>query len=241
VRAETRHSLKEDRFSRTTMEVAERTAHWTIEHKTKLIASLVIVLVVVAGVLGGWSYLNSQDQKASAELGQAVRTLDAQVRPSGTTGQPNLLSFASAQERSTAARKQLEPIINKYPHTATADIAQYFLGVTAADLGDNAAAERSLDIAGGTHNKDLAGLAKLALASLYRKEGKDSQAIDLYRQLIDKPTATVSKTTAQLELASLYETRQRNSEARKIYQQIQKDNPNTEAASLASAKLGDLK
>jgi TolA-binding protein len=43
-----------------------------------------------------------------------------------------------------------------------------------------------------------------------------------------------------MELASLYASKQQTAEARKIYEQLQKDNPNTEFASLASAKLQEL-
>jgi TolA-binding protein len=76
---------------------------------------------------------------------------------------------------------------------------------------------------------------------VYRQEGKDVQAIELYKQLIAKPAQTVGKVTAQMELASLYEAKQQTADAKNIYQQIQKENPATEAASLASQKLAALK
>jgi tetratricopeptide (TPR) repeat protein len=81
----------------------------------------------------------------------------------------------------------------------------------------------------------------LALASVYRTENKDAQAVDLYKQLIDKPTIVVSKATAQLELAGFYESRQKPDEAKKIYDQVAKDNPSSEAASLAQRRAAALK
>jgi tetratricopeptide (TPR) repeat protein len=241
VRAETRRSLKEDRFRGATIEVAERTAHWSVEHKSKLITFGIIVVVVLAAVLGAWSYLSSQDQKASVALGQAVRTMETQVRPAGVPPQPNFPSFASSQERATAAKKQFQEVVDKYPHTHTADVARYFLGLTSNDLGDNAAAERHLGEVASIHDKELAALAKFAQAAVYRKENKDAQAIDLYKQLIDRPTATVGKVTAQLELASFYQAKQQPAEAKRIYEQIQKENQGTEAGSLAASKLAELK
>ena len=74
MRAETRHRLKEDRFSRATIGAAEATVHWTEEHKSKLIIGGLILAVVLAAAFGGWYYLNQQDQKASVLLNQAVRT-----------------------------------------------------------------------------------------------------------------------------------------------------------------------
>ncbi len=120
-------------------------------------------------------------------------------------------------------------------------MARYFVGLTASQTGDNAAAEHNLQEVAKSSNKDLASLAKLALASLYRAENKDAQAVDLYKQLIDKPTTAVNKVSAQLELANFYEGRQKPDEAKRIYDQIQKENPATEAASAAQQRAGKLK
>ena len=138
MRAETRHQLKQDAFSRVTIDAAEKTAHWTVEHRSTLIIGAVVAIVVLAAVIGGWYYLNTQDEKASLELSQAVRTMDTQLRPAGTPAQPDFPTFTSAKERAEAAKKQFQAIVDKYPHTRTADMAHYFLGVTAANLSDNA-------------------------------------------------------------------------------------------------------
>ena len=241
MRAETRHQLKQDRFSKVTFEAAERTAHWTSEHQVKLVAAVIAVAVIAAIAFGGWYYINSQDEKASAELSTAVRTFETPVRPAGVPAQPGYDSFGSSQERATAARKQFQTIVDKYPRTHTADMARYFVGLTSSQLGDNAGAERNLQEVSSSGNADLAALGKFALASVYRTENKDSQATDLYKQLIDKPTLVVSKATAQLELAGFYESRQKPDEAKKIYDQVEKENPSTEAASLAQRRAAALK
>jgi TolA-binding protein len=241
VRAETRHQLKQDRFSKVTLEAAENAAHWSEEHKTKLTAIVIAVVVVAAIALGGWYYINTQDEKASAELATAVRTFETQVRPAGVPAQPGFDSFGSSQERATAARKQFQAIVDKYPHTHTADMARYFVGLASSQLGDLAAAESNLQAAAGSSNADLSALGKFALASVYRTENKDIQAVELYKQLIDKPTIVVSKATAQLELAAFYESKQKTDEARKLYDQVAKDNAGTEAASLAQRHITALK
>jgi len=241
VRAETRHQLKEDRFSKATLHAAEQTVHWTVEHQSKLLIAGIVVAVIALIGFGGWYYINSQDEKASIQMGAATRVLEQQVRPAGVPAQPGFPSFASAQERATEARKQFQAIVDKYPHTRTADMARYFVGLTSSQLGDYAAAERNLQEVAKSSNKDLTALAKFALASVYRAQNKDAQAIDLYKQLIDKPTDTVSKVMAQLQLASLYESSQQPLEAKRIYQQIVKENPKTQAESLAQSKLQSLK
>jgi tetratricopeptide (TPR) repeat protein len=241
VRAETRHQLKQDRFRQGTLDAAENAVHWSVEHQSKLVVAVIAVVVVGAIAFGGWYYVNQQDDKASGELTTAVRTFETPVRPVGVPPQPGTDSFASPQERATAARKQFQQIIDKYPHTHTADMARYFVGLASSQLGDNAAAERSLQEAAGSSNSDLAALGKFALASIYRAENKDAQAIDLYKQLIDKPTLVVSKVTAQLELADYYASKQKRDDAKKIYDEVAKENPSTEAASLAQRRVAALK
>ena len=241
MRAETRHQLKQDRFSKVTLEAAENAAHWSEEHQGKLIAATIAIIVIGVLAIGGWSYLNLQDEKAGAELSTAVRTLETPVRPAGMPPQPEYDSFASPAERATAARKQFQAIVDKYPHTHTAGMARYFVGLTAAQLGDNASAESNLRQAAGASNAELAALGKFALASVYRGENQGTQAVDLYKQLIAKPTLAVSKATAQLELAELYESQQKPDEAKKLYDQVAKDDPSSEAASFAQRRIAGLK
>jgi TolA-binding protein len=241
VRAETRHQLKQDAFSRVTIEAAEKTAHWTVEHRSTLVISGAVVAVVLAAVIGGWYYLSTQDEKASLELSQAVRTMDTPLRPAGTPAQPDIPSFTSVKERAAAAQKQLQAIVDKYPHTRTSDMAHYFLGVAAANLSDNAGAERNFKDVASTGNRDLAAVAKIALASLYAQSNRTKDAIALYQELINKPTASVSKVTAQLQLAELYQNSNQPLDAKRLYEQIKKENPANEAGQVATQKLAALK
>jgi predicted negative regulator of RcsB-dependent stress response len=241
VRAETRHQLKQDKFSRTTLQVAEQTVHWTAEHKAKLIAGMVIVVVVVSAVLGVFYYLAKQDEKASVDFTNAVQTMNSPIRPAGMPPQPDYPSFASSSERATAAHKQFQAIADKYPHTHAADFARYFLGVTSSQLGDYAAAERELKPVTEFHNADISSLAKMALASVYRNTNRNKDAEDLYNKLIQNPTSTVAKTSAQIQLAETYAGEGKLNEAKVIYGQIKKDAPQTEAGQIASAKLDQMK
>jgi tetratricopeptide (TPR) repeat protein len=241
VRAETRHQLKQDAFSRVTLGAAEKTAHWSVEHRNTLVVAGIIVAVIVAAGAGGWYYLSAQNEKASLDMTQAVRTLEAQLRPAGTPAQPGVPSFTSAKERAEAAKKQFQAIIDKYPHTHSAAMARYFLGVTSVTEGDNSAAEADFKGAASAGNKDMAAIANLALASLYGNTNRTKDAIALYQELINRPTTTVSKVTAQLQLADLYQNSNQPLDAKRLYEQIKKDNPSTEAGQLATQKLAELK
>jgi TolA-binding protein len=241
VRAETRHQLKQDRFSRVTIEAAEKTAHWTVEHRSKLTVAAVAVLVVAGIVFGSWYHFNQQDQKASIDLAQAVRTLDTPIRPAGMPAQPDTPSFASTKERATTAHQEFRAIVDKYPHTHSAEFARYFLGATAAGEGDYSSAERALQPIADSGGGDLAALGKFALASVYRNTNRNKEAVVLYNELIHKPTPAVGKAMAQMELAATYQGDGQTAEARKVYEQIQKENPASEIGQLASNKLQALK
>ena len=241
MRAETRHQLKQDAFSRVTMGAAEKTADWTVEHQNTLIIAGIAAIIVIAAVVGGWYYLGAQDEKASLDLSVAVRTMDTQLRPPGTPEQPDFPTFTSAKERAEAARKQFQAIVDKYPHTRTADMAHYFLGVTSETLSDNAAAERNFKEVAAHGNREVASIAKDALASLYGQMNRTKDAAGLYQELINKPTASVSKVTAQMQLAELYQNANQPLEAKRIYEQVKKDNPGNEAGQLATQKLTEIK
>src|SRR5262249_48886003 len=105
----------------------------------------------------------------------------------------------------------------------------------------NATAERELKTAAGYHDEDISSLAKVALASVYGSEGKTQDAVNLYKQLIDKPTRTVSKTSAELALADSYQASGNSAEAKKVYEQLKKESPTGPAGQIAAEKLQALK
>ncbi len=241
MRAETRHQLKQDAFSRVTIDAAEKTAHWTVEHRSTLTVAAGAAVVILGLVIGGWFYLNAQDEKASLELAQAVRTMETQLRAPGTPEQPDFPTFTSSKDRALAAQKQFQAIVDKYPHTKTADMAHYFLGVTAATVSDNAAAETNFKAVASSGGREVASLAKSALASVYGQTNRSKEAIAIYQELINKPTASVSKVTAQFELAEVYQSSNQPLEAKRTYEQIKKENPGVEAGQLATQRLTELK
>jgi predicted negative regulator of RcsB-dependent stress response len=241
VRAETRHQLKEDRFNQVTLELWARARVWANSNRSTLMIGLVVLVIIVCGAFGGWYYLDQQDQAASMTLNQAVRTMNTQIRPAGMPAQPDYPSFGSIQERATASNKQLQEVISKYPHTRSAEFAHYLVGTTAMTLGNNSQAESELKSVAGSSNDELAALGKFALASLYRSENRGKDAIALYQELINKPTTSVGKATAQLELAATYQETNQPLDAKKTYQQVEKDNPSKPAGQMAMAKLQELK
>ncbi len=232
----TRHQLKEDKFA---VAVQEQVS-WVVEHRNALITVGVVLGLLVVIAVGGFFYLQSRDDKASVALSAAMRVYDAPLRPANAPAQANFQTFTSSAERAKAAQAEFRKVEQNYPHTRSADFARYWVGVTAMEMGDYGTAQKELSELTRSRRDDLAPLAKYALASVYRSQGKSSEAIQIYKDLIEHPSTTVPKSTAQLELASMYDTTQ-PAEAARIYDQIRKDDPASLAAQTATARLQGAK
>jgi predicted negative regulator of RcsB-dependent stress response len=237
VRSYTRHQLKQDAFRATTTE----TLDWAVENRSKLIAAAVVAAVIAALAIGSWAYVNYRNRQAQSELASAIEKYEAPIRPPGTPATSEMLSFASSQERAKVTNAEFTRIADKYSLTESGRVARYFAGVTFHDLGDDAAAEKELKQVADSRYKDIGSLAKLALAAIYHESNRDPQAIALYKDLADHPTASVGKTMAQFLLASLYEDSHRPDDARALYEQMQKESPASSVAQLAAQRLQGLK
>jgi predicted negative regulator of RcsB-dependent stress response len=95
-----------------------------------------------------------------------------------------------------------------------------------------------LKTAAGSWDRDLANLAKVALAGIYHQAGRDSQAIDLYNEIAAKPSATVSTAVAQLDLAEIYVTEGKQDQARTLWAKVKDADKDGAAGQIASEKLG---
>ena len=227
----TRHQLKEDKFT----ETAAESLSWMRDHQGKLTAVLVIALVALLAAAAGWFYLQRSEQQASLEFSKALRTYNAQLREPGTPPNPELQSFTSAKERAEAARKEFKAVADKYKHTHSGKAASYLEALAAIDAGDTASGEQQLKKIAESGDKDLASLARLKLASIYRMSNREAEAVAIYKDLTEHPTRMVTKEMAQLELAAAYQDKN-PAEAQRIYQALQTENPASPAGQIAAER-----
>ena len=166
--------------------------------------------------------------------------MQAYQTPIAEPGQPvppGIKTYPSVNERAKAANDLYVAVADKYGMTPDGKNARYFAGITYMEQGKNNQAETTLKQVAGGFNGDLAALAKLSLAQLYRQTNRDQQAIDLYTELTAKPTTTVPSGLAQLQLAELYESENKPDLAKKIYAQLKDKDPKGPAGTLAAQKL----
>jgi len=189
--------------------------------------------VLVAVGVGIFWYRDHLQAAAAQKLGDALVTYNAPVQPEAPSQGNQMVSFSSVADRALAARKQFYGISSEYGSTRAGQWAHYFAALCEVDLGNYAVAEGQLKDVANSRDAEVSSLAKLALASVYRNEKKDSDAVAVYKDLIDHPTLSVPKSTAQLGLADLYQATQ-PAEANKLYEQIAKDDAKGPAAQIAA-------
>ena len=230
---QTKQALKHDQFVDTTQHGLE----WASENRRSVIAASAIALAAILVVVGGVLIYNSRSNQASVAFGAAMQ---AYQTPLATPGQPvpaGVKTYASTTERAKAANDLFMGVADKYGMTPDGKVARYFGGLTYMEEGQNGPAESSLKQVARGWNGDLAALAKLSLAQLYRQTGRDSQAVDIYNELTAKPTRTVPSGLAQLQLAELYEAQGKPEVAKKIYAQLKDKDAKGAAGTLAAQKL----
>jgi len=231
VDTQTRHALKKDSFAQATAS----SVSWLSGHRSGVVrwavsAGVVLVLVVATLVYWNWS-----STKANTALGAA---LDIYIAPLAQPGAPAENGvYASTAERSKAANGQFLAVAKQYGWLAEGAKAHFFAGVTYQELGQNASAEAELKAAAGSWDRNLANLAKLALAGLYHQTARDAQAIDLYNALTAKPSETVSASVAQLNLADLYAAAGKQDQARALWAKVKDADKDGPAGAIAAQKL----
>jgi hypothetical protein len=218
VQSYTRHQLKEDKFQ----EVTRGALAQAQAHRQFLVSAAIFVIVVVV-IAGGYFFWHStQNDKASAAMGQAMNVYSAPLRTANAPVEPGQLTFDSAQQRAKEAEKKFQDVAQRYSHTDAGKDAAYMAAVAALESEDYPAAESRFKALADSGNKDLSSLAKMGLASIYEVTNRDNDAIKIYTELSNKPTESVSRERAQFALASLYETKD-PAQAKKIYDQLATD------------------
>lgn len=232
---QTRHALKQDSFVQATTSGLD----WLQENRSRVLKFGIPTVVVIAAIVIGIVVWNQRTEQADIALGKALSTYGS---PLAQPGQPALPgTFATSADRAREANKQFLAVAGQYGWLGAGKQAHYFAGLSYADLGENGPAETELQKAINSGDSSLAPLAKMALAGLYHRTKQDSQAVDLYKQLIAKPSDSVPATQAQLALAELYESNNNISGAKEIYAKVKDADKNTAAGQIAGQKLASLK
>jgi predicted negative regulator of RcsB-dependent stress response len=193
-------------------------------HQQALWIVVAAALVVALAVFGWNTYAKRQTAKAAAALDDSMKIFQARIRAAGEPADPIEITYLDEKNKYTDADKKFLQVANQYGHTKPGQMARYYAALSEVQLKQYGEAEKNLSqvISGGDEN--LAGLAKFQMAEVYRQENKGAQAVDLYKQLSDKPSIFVPKPMAMLALADYYRKTD-PAQAAKLYNQIKQEFP----------------
>jgi len=209
----TRKELKRDVFA---LEVGQ-TVEYLELHRRQFILYGSAALAVVLLAAGYHYYSKNQRAVRQRELAAAMKILDAAIGP--PSGRPNVITYPTQEARASAATRAFTELARKHQGSEEALTARYFLGTVAADQGKLDEAANAFQEAARSGNEDRASLAKLALAQVYRAQGKIPEAEKLLRELMAHPTGLVSREQATIALAQLLADT-RTEEARRLLEPL---------------------
>jgi tetratricopeptide (TPR) repeat protein len=220
---ELKRQIKTDEFK----SALEHGLEWARGHSGE-VRITALVAVILAGVLGAVGYLRgTQRQEAERTFAEAVEILRAEVAGASPSAEPAGRSFASSQEKWSAATAAFDGLFRKFPSRPEGRRARYFAALSRIELGQYPDAEKALlEIAEDRRGGELEpALARLALAELHRRAGQTDKAVEAFRQIVNDPASAVPRDAALMSLASTLEDARRLAEARVSYQRLYEEFP----------------
>src|SRR5215813_4387582 len=205
----TRHELKEQDEITTSIQTFTEVAY---AKKKEILTAASILAVVILAVVGWRLYSNNRNASAQTMLSQAINTFS----------DPNI---KDDKDRFTKVLAQAQKTHDNYPSLTAGQIALYYVALSQEGLGDTAKATDNLQQVIRNADAEVAGVAKFALAGIYKKHGDTQKAVDLYKQIYDK--GGYSKSAAMYELAKVSEAGNKLDEAKTYYQKIISDFPDS--------------
>lgn len=214
-----RKDLKKDEIRDTLVHGVESVA----SHQQILWVVITAALVVALGIFGWSSYTKRQTAKASAALDDAMKIFQARVRAPGEQSEPGEITYVDEKNKFADADKKFLEVANQYGRTKPGQVARYYAALSEIQLKQYAAAENNLKQFSSA-DENLAALARFQLAGVYLQENKDAQAVEIYKQLADKPSVFVPKALVLLTLADHYRKTD-PAQAAKLYNQVKVEFP----------------
>ena len=219
-----RHELKEQDEITTSIQTFTEVVY---SRKKEIINGVSILAVAILAVVAGAFTLPVEMRNAQTMLSQAINAY-------------NDPSIKDEKERFTQVQAAAQKTYDAYPSINAGQIALYYVALSQDELGNTAKATDNLQLVIKNADPDVAGVAKFALAGVYKKHGDSQKAIDLYKQIYDK--GGYSKSAAVYELAKINRRRPAKPTKRKTYYQKLvsefPDSPFRSAADQALKRMG---
>jgi hypothetical protein len=205
----------------------EQAASWLVAHRDEVRIGAGVVVVLLAAA-GAFAYFQGQRaREADRAFRDALTTFEAPVAAEIAPGaeRPSGQIFATSEDKYKTAAAAFEGVERRFGSSVTGLRAKYYAALSRIELGQHSEAEKALkeiQARGAGLEPDL---ARLALASLYRRSGQVDKAVEAYRALATNPSASVPRDFALLGAAQSLEDAKRWAEARAAYRQLVEEFP----------------
>jgi len=219
----TRHELKEQDEITTSIQRFTEVAY---ARKREIIIGVATVAVLVVAIVGWRLYSSNRNSRAQTQLALAINAF-------------NDSNIKSDKERYEKTLIEGQKTRDAYASLSAGAIALYYMGLSHEGLGDTAKATAELQEVSQNGDPSIAGVAKFALAGIYKKHGDAQKATDLYKQIYDN--GGYSKSAAVYELAKLSESTNKAEDAKTYYQKLISEFPESpfrQEADQALKRLG---
>ncbi len=211
----TRRELKTDNVALSVEHMAD---YFGLHQRQILQIGGALVIAAILGV-GIYFWMDHASTVRAGKLESAMSVSDTPVNAIPGSGVPN---YPNQQAKDAAEQKAFSEVASQYAGSREAAVAEYTLAGLAASAGRDDEARKKYQVAADSGNKEYASLARLALAQLDFADNKQADGERLLHELMDHPTAMVSKAQATITLARLI-SRSRPAEARALLNPLLKE------------------
>jgi tetratricopeptide (TPR) repeat protein len=205
--------------------------HWVLglaNYRWSIVVGVLLLLLTGGGIWGVFWYDAQNASKAQELEREATIHLFARVANDPQKAAANLKEAIALYKK----------VVDEFPRTPTAPLAQFSLGNAYLQSNDITSAIEAYNrfISAYGSNVSLLGLVYQKLGYAYLLKGELDQAAKAYLAILEIPGA-LNRDHALFEVARLEENRFRSDEALKYYQDLMKTYPNSPLASEAAMRV----
>ena len=231
----TRQEIKRD-------EIQERLllgVEWLQDNYQKVLAVIVGIAVVIAGVMLFAGMRSRQEASAQEALAEALRIHQAPINAEGADPENEKSpSFPDEGSRRDRAKGLFEQVASDHPSSDAGRIASVYLGEIAAEEGDLATArELWSDYLDRGPRNALSAIVKLNLISLDRAEGKHAELVEELSRAVDDDSEVLPRDALLFELGLSLEDNGEPDAAKERFQELVDQFPQSPYAREARSRL----
>ncbi|NKB89997.1 MAG: tetratricopeptide repeat protein [Acidobacteria bacterium] len=221
-------------------------AGWLVERRRTIGLALLAVVAVGSVLAGVQAYRVRQEQNAAALFAEGMRVyqsavidmagLDAAVASALGEGD----SFASDEEKFTAAVAAFQPVVDQYGSQPSGRAAAFYLGISLIELDRGEEAIASLRAAAESGTPLIRAMSLYRLGTLLSDSDQHGEAIAVFEELADPAPEGFPIAEAMFAKARAQEAAGNTDAALTTYQRIADDDPASIYAIPARSRAEEL-